>query len=113
MLNFSFDISEISEALKKKSEVKYDAVVLANITEIYNRGKAGGTPVKTGELRISLMLDPSKQEAGYTKEYAPHVEYGHRTRGGGYVQGQYFLLRNVDTQRPRFEQDILKALEEE
>lgn len=24
-------------------------------------------------------------------EYAPYVEYGHRTRGGGWVAGQFFL----------------------
>lgn len=111
MLEVDFDTSELLEAVKKKSEVDYNAILIANLTDIYNRGKAGGTPVRTGELRISLSISPQTLTVGYTKEYAPHVEYGHRTRGGGYVQGQYFLSRNVETQRPRFQADLLKALE--
>ena len=45
-----------------------------------------------------------------TRSYAPHVEYGHRTVNGGYVQGQRFLKRNVDTQRPIFKQDLIDQL---
>ncbi len=39
-----------------------------------------------------------------------HVEYGHRTRDGGFVYGQHYLQRNVDTQRPIYKQDLINAL---
>lgn len=106
---------ELISALNNLSKVDYDAVVKLNMTEIYNRGKRpGGTPVRTGELRQSLGLTQSTDGAydvGYTKEYAPYVEYGHRTAGGGYVQGRGFLKANVDTQKPRLKADILKRLQ--
>lgn len=53
-----------------------------------NRGGSNGTPVDTGELRLSSGA--TDDEVGYNAEYAPHVEYGHRTKNGGYVQGQRF-----------------------
>ena len=79
------------------------------MAQIYDRGKSeGGTPVDTGELKGSLSQ--SGDEVGYTKDYAPHVEFGHRTRGGGFVQGQRFLKANVDRQRPIFIEDLKKQL---
>ena len=51
---------------------------------------------------------------GYSKDYAPHVEFGHRTRGGGYVPGQHFLQRNVEQEMDNFtkllEQELKKVL---
>lgn len=95
----------LAEELQRLSQVRFDAVIEKNMTQIYQRGKsAGGTPVDTGELRMSL--GQSGDEVGYTKDYAPHVEFGHRTRGGGYVQGQRYLERNVNAQRPIYEQDL-------
>ena len=98
----------LAKELDRLSHLRFEAVVLKNMTQIYNRGKSGGTPVDTGELRISLTQ--TGDTVGYTKDYAPHVEYGHRTRGGGYVQGQHFLKKNVDTQRPIFEEDLRREL---
>ena len=104
-----YDVNDLAGELQRLSQLRFDAVVLKNMTQIYNRGKAdGGTPVDTGELRISL--GHVKDVVGYTKDYAPHVEYGHRTVNGGYVQGQRFLKRNVDTQRPIFQEDLRKQL---
>lgn len=102
------DINDLAGELQRLSQLRFDAVILKNMTQIYNRGKDGGTPVDTGELRISLTQ--SQDVVGYTKDYAPHVEYGHRTVNGGYVQGQQFLKKNVDTQRPIFEKDLRKEL---
>lgn len=110
----SNDIQRLAAKLRAISEADYKAVTKMNLREIYNRGKqVGGTPVKTGELRQSLGMTPSADngyEVGYTKEYAPHVEYGHRTRGGGYVQGQHFFKRNVDAQRSQYKQDLINAI---
>ena len=102
------DVDGLAKELDRLSHLRFEAVVLKNMTQIYNRGKSAGPPVDTGELRISLTQ--TGDTVGYTKDYAPHVEYGHRTRGGGYVQGQHFLKKNVDTQRPIFEEDLRREL---
>lgn len=103
------DVNDLAGELQRLSQLRFDAVIMKNMTQIYNRGKeAGGTPVDTGELRMSL--GHANDVVGYSKSYAPHVEYGHRTVNGGYVQGQRYLKRNVDRQRPIFEEDLRKQL---
>ncbi len=103
------DLNDLEGKLNRLSHVRLEAVVIKNMTQIYNRGKAnGGTPVDTGELRLSL--GQSGDTVGYTKDYAPHVEYGHRTVNGGYVEGQRFLQRNVKAQEPIFRQDLIDQL---
>lgn len=103
------DVSNLAGKLNRLSHVRFEAVVIKNMTQIYNRGKAnGGTPVDTGELRMSL--GQSGDTVGYAKDYAPHVEYGHRTVNGGYVEGQRFLQRNVRAQEPIFRQDLIDQL---
>ena len=101
--------------LKSMSSVRFDSVCSKSLTDIFNRGKNGGTPVDTGEMRESMDFQKPDGngfggEVGYTVEYAPHVEYGHRTINGGFVQGQHFLQKNVDEQKPIFKQDLLDAL---
>lgn len=74
-----------------------------NIREIFKRSQqTGGTPVGdyTGGGGLRKSAQYARNSVGYLMDYAPHVEYGHRTRNGGYVPGQYYLKRNVDTQRP-------------
>lgn len=103
------DVDGLADELHRLSHLRFDAVVLKNMTQIYNRGKQeGGTPVDTGELRLSLSQ--AGDTVGYTKDYAPHVEYGHRTANGGFVTGQHFLKKNVDAQRPIFEEDLRREL---
>lgn len=103
------DVNDLAGKLNRLSHVRFEAVVIKNMTQIYNRGKAnGGTPVDTGELRLSL--GQSGDTVGYAKDYAPHVEYGHRTVNGGYVEGQRFLRRNVKAQEPIFRQDLIDQL---
>ena len=57
------------------------------------------TPVDSGLLRRSWR---SKKEGELARivynnvHYAPHIEYGHRTRGGkSFVDGQYMLTKSV------------------
>ena len=57
------------------------------------------TPVDSGLLRRSWR---SKKEGDLARivynnvKYAPHIEYGHRTRGGkSFVDGQYMLTKSV------------------
>lgn len=100
---------QLSREFSRLSALDFDAVAKKSLVQIYNRGKNdGGTPVDTGELRLSLTYD--SENVGYTKDYAPHVEYGHRTVWGGYVEGQYFLRRNVKEQQEIFYADLRKLL---
>ena len=57
------------------------------------------TPVDSGLLRRSWR---SKKEGDLARivynnvHYGPHIEYGHRTRGGkSFVDGQYMLTKSV------------------
>ena len=108
------DVNDLAGELDRLSHLRFNAVIIKNMAQIYNRAQQNftltgvGTPVRTGELRISLSHD--KDVVGYTKEYAPHVEFGHRTVNGGYVQGRRFLKQNVDMQRHIFLEDLRKEL---
>ena len=99
---------KLEKKLIALSRIRWDGVIRRNMAQVYNRGKNGGTPVDTGELRLSLGL--RGDTAYYTAEYAAHVEYGHRTRNGGYVKGQRYLKKNVETQRPIFIKDLIAEL---
>lgn len=104
----------LAAALQRLSAARFDGVAKITAQNIYNRAVApGGTPVDTGELRQSAGIDvegANKAVMGYSKEYAPHVEYGHRTRGGGYVPGQHYLQRNVETERPAYKKLLIENL---
>ncbi|GAA0806719.1 hypothetical protein GCM10008910_45510 [Faecalicatena orotica] len=116
------ELNTLASKLQQMNSIRFDGVVKKNITEIFNRSKdnnpaTGGTPVSTeatrpgaphGELRLSAGL--SGDEMGYLKDYAPHVEYGHRTKNGGYVPGQHFLQNNVNIQGEIYRKDLLDAI---
>ena len=105
-------LESLERELQRLNTIRFDGIVTKNLTQMFNRGKSL-TPVESGELRQSLSK--SKEEVGYTKDYAPHVEYGHRiVRGGkqiGYVEGQYFLKKNLDIQRDIYREDLIKGIE--
>lgn len=104
-------VDKLANKLKKKSETDFEQVYKANARAIYARSQAtGGTPVDSNELRRSASVEGATM--GYRAQHAPHVEYGHRTVNGGFVPGQFFLRRNVNTQRPIFKQDLIKKLKE-
>ena len=96
-----------SDKLQSLSHYRFEAVAKLTLAEMFERGKNGGTPVDTGELRRSLHVNYGDMSIGYNKDYAPHVEYGHRVVVHGvpcgYVPGQRYLKKNVDTEKPRFE----------
>ena len=110
------DLNDLAGELQRLNSVRFDAVEKKQLTQMLNRARAqGGTPHDSGELRKSSAI--SSDEMGYSKDYAPHVEYGHRlVRNGrqiGYVTGQRFLLKNFQTQQPIFYEDMLKAIAKE
>lgn len=110
-------ISRLAVKLRSMNEIRFNAVIKKNVTQMHKAALKGGTPVSTevtrpggphGELRISSGI--YGDEMGYKEEYAPHVEYGHRTVDGGWVAGQRFLQANVDTQRAIYYLDLLNAI---
>lgn len=99
----------ITPVLRALSQIDYTKIKRDTATQIYNRGKMREwTPFRTGELRISLTSE--NDEAGYRKDYAPHVEYGHRTRNGGFVPGQRFLQKNAEAQAPLYKKDVEEVI---
>lgn len=113
-------------ALEKKlhdmDQIAWGSVVNKNLTEIFNRGaRPPGTPVRTNELvksrrisRVDGNRGVLEGSFGYTKEYGPHVEFGHRiVRNGkqyGFVVGKKYLYHNVKKQRQIYRKDLLEAL---
>lgn len=93
MKNLLKDLEKIQNNFPKKSRIFLDS--------LGNRVKAKAkikVPVDTGELRNSIKSETiSENEVKvYTnKDYALHIEYGHRTRGGGFYEGKYFLKKSV------------------
>lgn len=120
---------ELEARFRAMNEIKWETVVNKNLTSIFNRAsRPPGTPkgkqTKThsaGELirsrRTNLMDIKNGSVTGmfyYSKDYAPHVEYGHRlvrnNRQIGYVVGSKFLFNNVQKQRPTYKNDMLNEL---
>lgn len=114
-------LEEFVSKLDQLNSVRLDAVMKKQATELLNRARKnastteGGTPVDTGGLRLSSRMYQISggYAVGYGAEYAPHVEYGHRTLNGGYVQGQRFLQKNVEIQQEIYKSDLEKAIEKE
>lgn len=107
MKNFALECSEFENKLKALNSLSLEAVKIKNATQLFNFMKSH-TPIDTGELRQSLII--FRDEVGYTKEYAPHTEFGHRTLNGGWVSGQYYLKDGVEHQRPIYRSDLLSEL---
>lgn len=128
-------VEKLERKLKTLNALRFDGVVKKNTVNLFNYMKSSGhTPVDTGELRNSLESIGKndkdkwiKRDAadfrnvvdsngggvvGYKSEYAPHVEYGHRTVGG-WVPGQYYLKNGVDHQREIYRQDLIDAIKKE
>ena len=98
-------------AVEDIQDLDWDGIAKKSLKQMYSRGKQqgpGGTPVRTGQLRQSLGY--SGDEVGYTKEYAPYVEFGHRTKGGKFVTGRAFLKANMDRQQKILVADVSKHI---
>lgn len=102
---------ELERALQRKSKADFEGVQRNSILGIYRRSQQkGGTPVETSELRQSASYNHG--EMGYTKDYGPHVEFGHITLSGSFVPGQYFLRANVEAQKPIYRHDLIQKIKE-
>lgn len=112
-------VENVINRLRRLDNIQWHAIVNKSLDQMSSRAATPpGTPRDTGQLIQSRRvhhtnpgIDPMGM-FGYAKHYAPHVEYGHATRNGGYVQGQHFLQRNAEIQRPIYIRDMEQALSE-
>lgn len=119
-------LKELQGELQRLNNIQWEAIANKNLVDMFNR--AGSmTPVRKrkggGGLRNSRRYTVKHGFAswvgtfGYGKEYAPHVEYGHRVvRNGkevGYVVGKRYLQKNVEIQQRIYYNDLKKALRKE
>ncbi|MBX6770881.1 MAG: HK97 gp10 family phage protein [Chloroflexi bacterium] len=71
-------------------------------------------PVRTGNLKNSIqttMESDLTATVGTAVEYAPYVELGHHTRGGGYVPPRPYLGPAAEAVRPSFEAAMKELLD--
>lgn len=98
---------ELLRVLKKKSSTDYNKFIRDQTALLYNEAKRNA-PVYKGPLRNSAKSGDGY--VGFTEEYAPHVELGHRLKNGGYVRGQHYLKRALDRRKPAFTQGLREEL---
>ena len=100
--NFDEEASEKLDIIAKKLVKK---VKLKTPVAMVNGGtlRRSWMPKKTGELERVVYNNV---------HYAPHVEYGHRTRGGkSFVNGVYMLKKSVKEIEKEFEEELLMLIE--
>jgi hypothetical protein len=75
-------------------------------------GKKGGTLRRGWTVgNVQRTSDSYSVDIINPVEYAPYVEYGHRTRGGGFVPGQLMLTKSeseVEADTPRVLENKIK-----
>lgn len=121
-MEFNIEIKGLDALVKKLralGDVNLEPLFEMTRANMWNRSNkngaaGGGTPYLSGDLKKSRHSRSSKKEArlGYNAEHAPHVEFGHRTKSGGFVKGQYFLKSNFEQQKKVFKNDIQRILKE-
>lgn len=96
-------IQKFSDSLGEYPE--HVDTVLTQSAELMINDVKMKTPYITGVLRNGWhrtgVID-GKVEIYNNTEYANHVEYGHRTRNGGYVKGKKMLHRSIVGMRSQF-----------
>lgn len=102
-------VERVNAALTKLGHVEWDPIQEKQADAMENKSDAV-VPVDTGALRDSATFENG--EFGYTVDYAPHVNYGHATRGGGFVPGRHFLEEVVNSQEQNYKDEVLKYLKE-
>ena len=62
------------------------------------------TPVKSGALKIGnkVRVEPGTLIIKNDLDYASSVEWGHRTKSGSFVQGQYFVQKGISLWKQNF-----------
>lgn len=93
-----------SGAGKEVSRIITDttADVMADSQKNLNPHYDTGQLSRSGTFKVQGLTG----EVGYGVHYAPHLEYGHRTRSGGFVPGVKYLFNAVEKNRKPHIQEI-------
>lgn len=122
MAKFSIDVNGVGDVQAKiKGLVKYRPMIrsciVKSLADMKNRSEQL-TPEDTSELKKSAyqrMNGDLEGIFGFSKEYAPFVEYGHRiVRGGrqvGFKKANPYLKPNAEAQKKIFEKDVEEIIE--
>lgn len=81
---------------------------------VMNRAKIA-VPVLTGNLKRSIQYAPKPPAKGYVHvgtnvEYAPPIEFGHRTKSGSHVSARPFLRPALDSLNQRVVNRIINRI---
>ena len=105
-------LNELIRSLDKSSE-NYEKEAKKALKEIGMRLKhkvSSKSPKDTGVLKKSWKYRTINSNEGIVStnvEYAPYVEYGHRTRGGkSFVEGVYMLEKTVKEIEEELDKDF-------
>ena len=98
--DFAFHVTSTAEKIPEKFQVlaSTEAPMLLMDVNYF-------TPVKSGALKQGnkVIVDPgSTITIKNDLDYAAPVEWGHRTKGGSFVQGQYFVQKGISLWKQKF-----------
>lgn len=114
------DIQSLNDRLAQLAKGEFERLLdelAGNIAKTFLSIVTGRTPVDTGFLRGNW--DIKRTPDGYlvynTTVYGIYVNYGHRTRNGGLIEGQFFVEKSVKTTEeniiPIVKESLIKPLE--
>lgn len=124
-IDVTLDADDFTAKLTDLQELRVDTAIKRTVNEVAENLR-NITPRRTGELvgSIRQSVGKSEGEVGFTSEYAPHVEYGHRQNVGQYVpklgkrlkapfvEGQHFFSREMEATRRVLKKRIQDLLRE-
>ena len=118
------EFTELANSLRAFKNGLHDAQMLFGIKQT-NKFLAlvkPRTPVDTGALRNFWEAKPIEKDGGLylhiknDRDYATHVEYGHRVvshgKEAGYVEGRYMITISLIDLELSAEQDYMKEIDD-
>lgn len=108
--------NDVNDKLEKACEVALEIVGGMAESDVANR-IVQNRSVVTGVLLNSItheQMDSRTEVIGTSVEYAPYVELGHRTRGGGFVNPKPYLQPTIEENKEKYKaviQDVLSKIE--
>lgn len=109
-------LTDWQKALEKLTEQvpkAVDSVLKAEARTVQAIAKKR-SPVDTGTLRAGWHVEDGEREHTQiiynNTAYANHVEYGHRTKSGGFVKGRYMLWLALKDSTRRLSKALNKLL---
>lgn len=128
MPGFRLSMSDtgVKEKLARLSAVDARDILVATVNDMKSKAERYAPRGDTGQLANSVRasITGDRGTVGYTAEYAPHVEYGHRQNVGryvprlgkrlvaSYVPGQHFFRHAVNEERKVLKKMVAEAVEE-